>query len=177
MEELVEEAKKGNIDAFSQLIRLEKGNLYKIAVSRMKTIEDAEDVLQETVFQAYVRIDKLRKNQSFRSWIRKILIAQINTFYKKNKRKQEKIKEKLIENYQFEPMSNIVKTEYDIDFKRFLQTLKGIDRTIVLLYYNDLYTMEEISETLNMNLNTVKTKLSRAKQKMNEFAKRGEKIG
>lgn len=177
MENLVKKAKKGNEEAFSKLILAEKDSLYKIAISRMKTIEDAEDVIQETVIEAYVKMHTIRKNESFKSWIRTILLDMIKTFYERKAKKDIKIQTKLIENFEKDNVNNIIKTEQDMDFNMLLNKLEDEDRTIILLFYNDGYKVKEISKMLNMNVNTVKTKLSRARKKIEKMKQGGDKIG
>ena len=177
MEELVKKAKKGNEEAFSKLILAEKDSLYKIAISRMKTIEDAEDVIQETVIEAYVKMHTIRKNESFKSWIRTILLDMIKTFYERKAQKDIKIQTKLMENFEKDNVNNIIKTEQDMDFNMLLNKLEDEDRTIILLFYNDGYKVKEISKMLNMNVNTVKTKLSRARKKIEKMKQGGDKIG
>ncbi len=177
MENLVKKAKKGNEEAFSKLILAEKDSLYKIAISRMKTIEDAEDVIQETVIEAYVKMHTIRKNESFKSWIRTILLDMIKTFYERKAKKDIKIQTKLMENFEKDNVNNIIKTEQDVDFKMLLNKLEDEDRTIILLFYNDGYKVKEISKMLNMNVNTVKTKLSRARKKIEKMKQGGDKIG
>ena len=177
MENLVKKAKKGNEEAFSKLILAEKDSLYKIAISRMKTIEDAEDVIQETVIEAYVKMHTIRKNESFKSWIRTILLDMIKTFYERKAKKDIKIQTKLMENFEKDNVNNIIKTEQDMDFKILLNKLEDEDTTIILLFYNDGYKVKEISKMLNMNVNTVKTKLSRARKKIEKMKQGGDKIG
>lgn len=177
MENLVKKAKKGNEEAFSKLILAEKDSLYKIAISRMKTIEDAEDVIQETVIEAYVKMHTIRKNESFKSWIRTILLDMIKTFYERKAKKDIKIQTKLMENFEKDNVNNIIKTEQDMDFKMLLNKLEDEDRTIIILFYNDGYKVKEISKMLNMNVNTVKTKLSRARKKIEKMKQGGDKIG
>lgn len=177
MENLVKKAKKGNEEAFLKLILAEKDSLYKIAISRMKTIEDAEDVIQETVIEAYVKMHTIRKNESFKSWIRTILLDMIKTFYERKAKKDIKIQTKLMENFEKDNVNNIIKTEQDMDFKMLLNKLEDEDRTIILLFYNDGYKVKEISKMLNMNVNTVKTKLSRARKKIEKMKQGDDKIG
>ena len=64
-----------------------------------------------------------------------------------------------------------------MDFKMLLNKLEDEDRTIILLFYNDGYKVKEISKMLNMNVNTVKTKLSRARKKIEKMKQGGDKIG
>ena len=143
----------------------------------MKTIEDAEDVIQETVIEAYVKMHTIRKNESFKSWIRTILLDMIKTFYERKAKKDIKIQTKLMENFEKDNVNNIIKTEQDMDFKMLLNKLEDEDRTIILLFYNDGYKVKEISKMLNMNVNTVKTKLSRARKKIEKMKQGGDKIG
>lgn len=178
MEDLVKKAKKGNEEAFSKLILAEKEGLYKIAISRMKTVEDAEDVIQETVIDAFIKIRKIKKHESFNSWIRSILINKINTFYERKAKKDFKIQTSIIESFENQEISaNIIKTEQDMDFKRLLDKLEYQERIIILLFYNDRYKIKEISELLGINENTIKTKLFRARNKIRELRKAGEKFG
>ena len=74
MEELIERAKKGDKNAFSQLIKSVENNLYWIAKTRIKNDDDIGDVLQETIYKSYKNIKKLRENSYFKTWIVKILI-------------------------------------------------------------------------------------------------------
>ena len=178
MEDLVKKAKKGNEEAFSKLILAEKEGLFKIAISRMKTVEDAEDVIQEAIIEAYVKIRKIRKNEAFNSWIRTILISKIKNFYKRKSKKDLKLKTKLTEYAEKETTNaNISQTEEDMDFKILLDKLDDEEKTIILLFYNDGYKVKEISKMLGINENTVKTKLSRARKKIEGQKEGGGKIG
>ena len=82
-----------------------------------------------------------------------------------------------MENFEKDNVNNIIKTEQDMDFKMLLNKLEDEDRTIILLFYNDGYKVKEISKMLNMNVNTVKTKLSRARKKIEKMKQGGDKIG
>ena len=84
MEELIEQAKKGDKNAFSQLIKNIENDLYWIAKTRIKNDDDIGDVLQETIYKCYKNIKKLRENSYFKTWIVNILINECNYIYKKN---------------------------------------------------------------------------------------------
>ena len=85
MEELILEAKKGNIEAFTLAILNIKNDLYKIAKVKTSNEEDIQDIIQETMLNAYKNIKKLKDPSKFKSWIIKILINNCNKYYYKYK--------------------------------------------------------------------------------------------
>ena len=82
IEELIEKAKKGNKDAFTELITNIEKDLYKIARMRFSSEDDICDVVQETIYLAFTNIKKVRNNSYFKTWIIKILINNCNKLYK-----------------------------------------------------------------------------------------------
>ena len=64
----------------------------------------------------------------------------------------------------------------DIDFDLLIRRLSKDERLILTLYYKNMYTPTEISKILNINVNTVKSKILRAKQKLQQLYKKGGDI-
>ena len=86
---LIHKAKRGDIKAFSELYAQLYQELYKFALYTMKHSQDAEDVVSETVIAAYENIKKLKKEESFRSWIFTILMNQCKKHFKQNSETEE----------------------------------------------------------------------------------------
>lgn len=79
-------AMKGDSEAFTSLIKENKKYLYKIAYSYVKNQQMSLDILQESIYKAFVNIKKLKKESVFKTWITKILINEcINTIRKNAK--------------------------------------------------------------------------------------------
>ena len=70
--------------------------------------------------------------------------------------------------------ASIEKSNIKLDFKFISNKLKEEDRTIVILYYMNRFTDKEIGEVLNLKINTVKTKRTRAIQKIKNIIEKGE---
>ena len=83
MEKLIKRAKEGDKEAFTQAILLIKNDLYKIAKVRTSNEDDIQDIIQETMMDAYKYIKKLKETSKFKSWIIKILINNCSKYYKK----------------------------------------------------------------------------------------------
>lgn len=179
MEELIIKAQKGDKEAFTQVILHIKNDLYKIAKMRTTNEEDIQDIVQETMIDAYKHIRKLKEPSKFKSWIIKILINNSNKLYNKKIANKE-----IYDNYDIEFYKDEIKSCADIklkedtlDFYEMIKNLKYEERIIIILYYGEKYTTKEIGKILNTNENTIKTRLSRAKNKIKEKYKGGVKNG
>ncbi len=172
MEDLVKKAQQGDKDAFTKLIILLKSDLYKIAKTRIKNDDDIYDVIQETMIIAFKSIKKLKKVESFKPWIIKILINTSNNLYKKSN-KNNIISLDKIGDYSSLNHSEFDKVETLIDFNFILKNFKYEDRIIIILYYVEKFTDKEIGEILKIKENTVKTKRTRIKEKIKEILEKG----
>ena len=164
MEELIIRSKNGDERAFTELILTIKNELYRIGKTRLSDDNDISDAIQETMINAYKHLRKLKDNTNFKSWIIKILINECNKIYKK-KSKKEKLFEKIVIEQKLDTMDNsITSINSKLDFE---------EKLIVALYYNSKYSCNEIADILHMNINTVKSKLTRAKEKIKKYYKGG----
>lgn len=162
MEEIVEEAKKGNEKAYDKLIISIEQEMYLIAKTQLKNEEDISDAIQETILLCFKNIKKLRNNAFFKTWIIKILLNECKKIYKKKMKKTISLEEENIE--------NLIKTEENfeenISFDFLIKDLKEDEQLILTLYYCSEYTTKEISKILKINEATIRSKMSRAKIKL-----------
>ena len=70
---LVRQARRGSTSAFASLYQEYYLDLYRFALYTLKNRQDAEDVVGDTVADARAQIGSLKKVESFKSWIFKIL--------------------------------------------------------------------------------------------------------
>ncbi|MBQ7410066.1 MAG: RNA polymerase sigma factor [Clostridia bacterium] len=160
---LVKMAKAGNKEAFNQLIIHYQNDLYRIAKSRLYNEDDVCDAIQETILTAYQSIDKLVKTSSFKAWIIKILINNCNKIYQTNKTSTSLFTEN--------DLSLSYGLESNLEFLNLMNSLSIDERTIFILYYQDGYSTKEISKILDINHNTVRSKMLRAKSKLENILK------
>ena len=154
---LIHKAKRGDIKAFSELYAQLYQELYKFALYTMKHRQDAEDVVSETVIAAYENIKKLKKEESFRSWIFTILMNQCKKHFKQNSETEE-LKDEIT--------AEEVSQEENHDFLQAFQTLDDEERMILSCSILEGYSSEEIGYMLAMNPATVRSKKSRALEKL-----------
>ena len=171
MEELIKRAQKGDKEAFTEIILSIRNELYKIAKTRIINENDIDDIIQETMIEVYKSIKQLRDLKKLKMWVIKILINKCNKFYKRKSKKDISLEETNINN--IIARNNNEDVENDMNFYSLIKNLKYDERIVILLYYMEGYSVEEISEIIKMNKNTVKTNLYRARQKIkNEIEKK-----
>ena len=160
IEELVEKTKQGDKEAYSELISSLQTYLYKVAITRTKNEDDAQEVIQIAFIKAYLRISKLKKNNLFKTWITKILINECNNIYR-NRKKANDFLEKYITNNKLE-----YSLDDGIDFENIIKCLNEKEKNIFKLYYEDGLNIRQISVKLHMNENTIKSILKRGRGKI-----------
>lgn len=174
MEELIQRSLDGNQEAYIELIENIKVEMYKIASSQLRNIDDVNDAIQETIINSYTKLHTLKNPSYFKTWIIRILINECNHIYRKRKR-QLGLFDKLSHSVDISISTEeeIQDKENDIDFDLLIQHLNYDERLILTLYYKNNYTPTEISDILSVNINTVKSKLLRTKQKLQKLFDEG----
>ena len=169
MEEIIERAKKGDNQAFTVLITNIQCELYKIAKLRLKSDDDINEAVQETIIKAYSSIKKLKNNQYFKTWIIKILINECNSIYQKNKKNQFEEYDENINIY--ENIDNINQKISELDFFILIENLKYEEKIAITLYYLEGLSTKEISKILKQPEATIKTRICRNKEKIKRTLK------
>lgn len=165
MDELILRAKNGDKTSFTELMLQIKDELYKVAKIRLKNDDDIFDAIQETMLITYKSLKKLKYNQYFKTWVIRILINECNKIYnfKSNK---NLCSYDMLDNVTVDASDN---TEEKLNFEFICNKLNKEDGTIILLYYMENYTDKEIGKILNIKESTVRTKRTRAKEKIKRY--------
>ena len=171
---LIKKAMKGNKECLEELLVLHGDQLYRTAYIYVRNREDALDVVQETSYKAFLSIGQLKNEKFFLTWLTKILI---NCSYDVLKKRKEEL-----------PLNNMDEVTEDKREKRveYLDLLEAVSRlnekhknAIILFYFHDL-PISEVAKVMNIPENTVKTYLSRGKERLKKLLggmnNNGEKI-
>ena len=195
-EEIVQKAKSGDRSAFDLLYREYRDRLYKYVIKLGVNEFDAEDVVSETFMQAIAKIDTLKVNAFFSTWLhtiaKNIVFAQ-GRADKKNQRLSFTVEDDdeindgldvaLIKGGVSHEDTLMLPENYaeSNEIKEILaDTINGLNEdqreAIYLFYYEDMQ-IKDISEVTGASENTVKSRLRLAKsaiaKKVEELKKRG----
>lgn len=157
---LIRKARHGDIQAFGTLYGRIYKELYRFALYTMRQPQDAEDVVSETVVAAYENLGKLKKEESFRSWIFTILANQCKRHFR-IKNKTEELTE--------EVAAGEKDHEETCDVRNAFMQLGEEDRMIVVWSVLGGYPSEEIGSMMQMNPATVRSRKARALDKMRQI--------
>jgi len=158
--DLISKAKCGDKDAFIQLMEANKLAMYKTAKAILRNDDDSADAIQEAILTCYKSIGTLKNNQYFKTWLTKILINKCNDIIKQNNNLV------YADIYDTEACPSTEQNNDEIiTVKNCLNSLPEHDQLIMVLYYVDGFRIREIGKILNLNENTVKTQLSRGRER------------
>lgn len=132
--------------------------LYRLAFSYSKTEQYAEDIVNESVVRALAAIDTLRNEEYIGTWMYRIVINTANTYLKKQAKiiylDDSMIEDGLLDKYR------------DVDLYKEIMRLEDKYRIIIVLRFFEDQSIEKIAEILSENVNTVKTRLYAALDKL-----------
>lgn len=164
--ELTARAKKGDKQAFADLYGLYKNRLYRYAFYRLKSKEDAEDAVCDTVLSAYTSLTSLKNNSAFGSWIFKIHYVTCSKYIEKQINERQTAD---IDDFDNSPKLSTAASTLSSELNEVLDILSDKDREIVLLSVVAGLNSREISKIMSMTDVAVRSRLSRSLAKMRTF--------
>ncbi|RXJ02428.1 RNA polymerase sigma factor [Anaerobacillus alkaliphilus] len=162
-QELLKQLQNGNSSAFRELYDFYFDYAIRVATVVMNhNASHAGDAVQETFIRVYQNIHLYQADRPFKPWFYKILLNECNRILKKNSKVVSvgEIIEQAHADEQFE--------EYE-DLYQAIQELEPHNRTPIVLKYLNGFKEQEIADILEENLNTIKSRLFKGRQKLKRF--------
>lgn len=190
LKELVIKAQAGDNSVFEEIYNATKSKAYYLALQLLKNPHDAEDVLQDSYINAFVKINTLDNPEKCQSWLDIIVINRAKDVLKK-KRPMVFTELQSADGKDFIPKDEEYRTEFlpekNIDYqetKRLVQEiideLPEEQRMAVMLYYYKEMPVGQIAEYFECSDGTIKSRLNYArkaiKAKVEELGKKGTKL-
>lgn len=171
----------GNAQAYAQLIAKYKNKVYGIVYRMVNQTQDAQDITQECFIKAYQYLKSYDPSRKFSSWLYRIAINHCIKVKERNKHLKQGEAYVQLEDVSLpnpiHPESVYLRKESALEVRQLIEQLPEMYRMILLLrYINDL-SYQEMSDVLEVPLNTVQVRLHRAKQKLRELYQHAEKGG
>jgi RNA polymerase sigma factor (sigma-70 family) len=167
--ELIELSKEGNPRAQFQLYKLYSKAMFNICIRLLNSKEEAEDLLQESFTDAFMKLNSFRYESSFGAWLKRIVINKcLNAIHKKKV-------DLVFTDHPVEPDPREEEVDYsgiDMDVQRIHRAVGELPdgyRVIFSLYAMEGYDHGEISQIMNISESTSKSQYLRAKHKIKEI--------
>ena len=161
-------ARNGNKDSFCALYELYYKDMYRFAYYTLGNAQDAEDVISETVLDAFAGIKNLRKPERFKAWIFQILSTkckrQIQSYVdERTHRKNAEEKEVYI--------TEDTPYALNLDVRRAFSVLNATEKMIISLMVFAGYNSRETAKILKSKEGTIRSAKSRALNKTSQYLK------
>lgn len=176
----LEEARKGNREAFGQLVTAYQGPVYNLAYRMLNNAAEAEEATQEAFIRAYTRLDSYDPQRKFSTWILSITSNYCIDLLRKRRALMLSLDEPLpahpalMSEREAGPEGQAVLSEQQQLVQRLLHALPPDYReTVVLRYWYDL-SYEEIADMMQTTVSAIKSRLFRARR---ELAQMGLEMG
>lgn len=167
---LITAIEKGDTKAYAQLVDRYKDLVYTLAIRMLKHKEEAEEVAQDTFIKVFKSLGKFKGDSKFSTWIYKVTY---NTCLDRIKKNKKHFNDVAIDEYTFNKLDtidnaldNIIKEEKSTLIKQCINKLPEDSSALLTLFYFEELSLDEISKIINIEANTVKVKLFRARKKL-----------
>ena len=173
---LVRRAQAEDQGAFEELVRRHQHRVVAVAGGILRQREDVEDIAQQVFVKAYFSLKRFDQRAAFSTWLYKITVNECWDLLRKRKVRPLVYESDLSEEQarQFgapeersTPTPDISDTlEARQQVERLLECLDERDRMMLILKEVEGFAVEEIAEILDLNANTVKVRLFRARRRI-----------
>lgn len=173
---IIEQVLEGDVHKYSILINKYKRMVYSIAYKILKNREDAEDTSQDIFIKVYNSLNIFGSSAKFSTWLYKISFNM--TISKARKRKISispiELNEDISPDYSETNLGldNLIRQERKQILEQALLELNELEYLLIILYYYEEKTIEEISEISNLSKSNIKTILFRTRKKLFTFITR-----
>jgi len=171
--DLIKKVLEGNHSAYADLVKRHERFVFTLALRFSKSREDAEEIAQDCFVKAYRSLNNFQQTAKFSTWMYTIVYRTSMTFLRKNKLETQSIdsEDSLIQlqNYESSFNANLVEQKSKFAYLNMaINQLLPDDAAIITLFYQGEQSLEEIGKALNMEANTIKVKLHRARHRLKE---------
>jgi RNA polymerase sigma-70 factor (ECF subfamily) len=180
--DLVRQAKDGDKEAFESLVRRHQSRVFAVAGGILRNREDVEDIAQQVFLKAYFSLKRFDQRAAFSTWLYRITLNECWDLLRKRKVRPLVLEVDLSEEQarQYQAAEEVADGRPDASdrlaarerVEQLLECLEERDRSMLVLKEVQGFSVEEIAEVLELNANTVKVRLFRARQRIAESVRR-----
>jgi len=166
--ECVQKVQGGDADAFETLVRRHEKKIFNLLYRWLGEYDEAAEVAQEVFLSAFRAIKRFRGDSSFATWLYRIGVNHAKNRQKSLQVARQRQQAKEVSDPPGDPASDpaegVEQRERHDLVQWGLNELDADDALLILLHDLQEVRYEEISETLDIPLGTVKSRLHRARQ-------------
>ena len=172
--QLIQRVLQGDQDAFSPLVEKYQKGVHALVWRKIGDFHIAQEITQDAFFRAYQKLGTLKNHNQFAGWLYVIAAHLCADWFRKNPPPEQslevtdmsEVNEASYSRYVAEKQAAEADEARREVVKKLLQKLPESERTVMTLYYLGEMTIKAISEFLGVSPNTIKSRLSRARDRL-----------
>ena len=170
--EVVAAVRRGDRDAFAQLVHRYQGRLYALVLMMVRQPPGAEEVTQDALVRAYTHLDRYDAGRPFYPWLATIAVRLAQNWLRSHgqavRREGTSIDDAPEPGADDARLAELIADERSRELWRAVAALSSGERTAVILYYRDELPVAAIAQALGVTNGTIKTLLFRARRHLRE---------
>lgn len=162
---LIDRILAGEERCYAELVDQYKSYAYTIAYKIVNDRAEAEEVAQDAFIKAYNYLRNFNRQARFSTWLYRIVFNTAISYKRKNRIRTEDIENKHVENP--ERADSAIEREDKQQFvNKALKKLNEADQLAIQLFYIKEFSLEEVAVMMDQNVNTIKVRIHRARQRL-----------
>ncbi len=166
---------EGDSNAFAVLVDQYKDLVFSLSLKMLKNREEAEEAAQDTFVKVFKSLNNFKGDSKFSTWIYKVTYNTCLDQLKKIKRVQDTIPIDDFSENQIQNLENVLDAIDERDRNEMIQDcihlLPSEEAFLLILFYFEEQSLEEISKIIDCTANNVKVKLYRSRKKIASILK------
>ena len=170
--ELISRAGRGDAYAFEQLMAAHESKMYAVALRMCGNREDAQDCLQEAMIRVYRALSGFKGQSSFSTWVYRITMSSCLDELRRRKNRTATSLDAMLENgfapsdESDTPEQSSLRNEQRRVLEKAIAGLPEDMRAAIILRDIQGCSYDEIAQTLDTNVGTIKSRISRGREKL-----------
>jgi RNA polymerase sigma-70 factor (ECF subfamily) len=171
--EIIARAQAGDLRAFETLYRKHEHQVYRTALAILGESQAAEEVLQDCFLRAYKHLQRLNGEPSVSPWLHRVAVNLCYSRLRRNYLAQLTVSLESLSNHPFpshspSPEDSTQYNEIQATVQRGIAALGFKHRSVIVLYYLQGFSLEEIAYILDCPVGTVKSRLHHARKELSQ---------
>ena len=179
--QLIHKILSGDEEAFGALVRKHQKSVHALAWRKLGDFHLAEEITQDAFLRVYKSLSTLKNPNQFAGWLYVIVDRLCINWIQRNRYVMQSLEDTPVEEIEETSYTHHVSEQLDLEateqrhklVKKLLERLPESERTVVTLHYLGEMKVKDISKFLGVSPNTIKSRLSRARKRLQA---RGEEL-
>ena len=162
---LIDRILAGEERCYADLVDRYKSYAFTIALKIVNNRPEAEEIAQDAFVKAFNYLKNFNRTARFSTWLYRIVFNTAISYKRKNRLITETIENKRVENPE-RADAGMERDDKQVYIGRALKKLNEADQLAIQLFYIKEFSLEEVADLMGQNVNTIKVRIHRARQRL-----------